>query len=37
MRSEDLNFVNEISLLIHPVNVGDKSYNIFNLTIKKFS
>ena len=31
----DLGFVNEISLLIHPVIVGDKSYNIFNLTNKK--
>jgi len=35
MRSEDLNFVNDISLLIHLVNVGDKSYNIFNFTNKK--
>jgi len=28
-------FVDEISLLIHPVIVGDKSYNIFNNIDKK--
>ncbi|MCK5030329.1 MAG: dihydrofolate reductase family protein [Thermoplasmatales archaeon] len=27
--------VNEISLLLHPVIVGDKSYNIFNDVNKK--